>query len=382
MKRKFPALEPEGFLILLNASLATIPFNVVLAALLGFMLVYNQVPINLVSLWLAFLLLVSVVRWLNSKVCIKKKFTKSQLKKALFLFTLLTFLAGCSWGSAYLLFLPHVDLSHETLIILVLGGMSAGAIASLSAYLPAYYAYVVPIFSPILAYNFFMFEIDRFLLGLMYFLFIVVIFVTANISSRLQQSNFRLGKEKDSLINKLTQTNVKLEKSMQTARRLSITDPLTRLFNRRYFDMVFINELKRAQREDYALNLVLIDIDNFKTINDNYGHPSGDEFLIYVAKTLKKSVRRSNDFLFRLGGDEFALILANSRPDKVLPLCNNIQKQFTANNPYKNVTLSMSLVSNYASSKLDKEAIVTLADRTLYQAKKEGKNRIIHQISQ
>lgn len=388
MKRNFhTSLEADGLLMLLEDSLGSIPFNLVLAVLLGLELIYNHVPVHLVVFWLGVIFCISLSRWTNSKIVIKNKYYLTQTNITLSCFILLTCLMGLAWGSTYLFFLPYVNMTQETIIILVLGGMSAGAIASLSVCIPAYYAYVLPMFLPVVAYNLYTLNMDRLLLGVMYLLFVVMVFITAKINSLRLRTNFKLGKEKDVLIkekdiliNELTLMNLKLEKSIGKVKVMSITDSLTGLYNRRYFDLVFDIELKRAQREKYAINLVLIDIDNFKYINDTYGHPSGDKFLIYIANTLKNSMNRPNDSIFRLGGDEFALILGHMSPDRVLPFCSKVQERFNINNEYRNVTMSMGAVGVNVCSMMDVQAIVTIADQTLYQAKKDGKNLIVSKI--
>lgn len=366
----------EGFLLLLEGSLSSIPFNVVLALLLGLDFIYNNVPLTLIGFWFTIILILSVARLVNSWLCIKNKSYITNPRTSLIRFLTLTFLMGLAWGASYFIFLPYINDMHETIFMLILGGMSAGAIASLSVYLPAYYAYVSPMIFPIIIYNFYLFQVDRAVLATMYLLFVIMVFLTARINSHLLHMTFELSQEKDVLINELTLMNLKLEKSVEEVRTLSITDSLTGLFNRRYFDMIFSTELGRAKRDKYPISLVFIDIDNFKYINDTFGHPVGDEFLIYVANSLKESLKRANDTLFRLGGDEFAAILANMPVEDVVTFCAVIQDLFNKKNKYKNVTLSMGIICISSIKTIDQQSIVTAADRTLYQAKQAGKNQI------
>lgn len=370
------SLASEGFLLLLEGSLSSIPFNVILALLLSLDFVYNQVPVKLVYIWLAIITIVSAIRWLSSKIVIKNQYYIAYHTRCLRYFMSLTFLMGLSWGASYFIFIPYISSTHETIFMLILGGMSAGAIASLSIYLPAYYAYVTPMILPIIIYNFYLLQMDKAVLAMMYTLFIIMIFLTARINSHLLHMTLTLGKEKDVLINELTLMNAKLEKSVAEVRTMSITDSLTGLFNRRYFDMIFSNELSRAKRGKYPISLVFIDIDNFKYVNDTFGHPSGDDFLVYVAGSLKQALKRANDTVFRLGGDEFAAILSNMPSEDVMSFCAIIQDKFNANNQHKNVTLSMGIISISSRSALDQQTIITAADKTLYQAKKAGKNQI------
>lgn len=376
-RRDKSSLSPEGFVLLLEGSLSAIPFNIIVGLLLGLDFLYNNGPVGVLGIWLSIITGLSIFRWIFSKVIITKEYFRTHYRASLSLFLILTCFMGTMWGASYFIFLPYVSSTYETLIMLVLGGMSAGAIASLSIYLPAYYLYVIPMFVPIIIYNFYLLQPEKAILAVMYTMFVVMVLVTARINAHLLQITMKLNKEKDVLINEMTLTNLKLEKSISEVHTLSITDSLTGLFNRRYFDMIFNKELGRAKRNNHRISLVFIDIDNFKYINDTFGHPCGDDFLIYVANTLKSSIQRSSDTVFRLGGDEFAAILANINPNDVVRYSSFIQELFNRSNQYKNVTLSMGIISISALNSSDHQSIITAADRTLYQAKKAGKNIII-----
>jgi diguanylate cyclase (GGDEF)-like protein len=374
------SLGVEGFLLLLKGTLSSIPFNIIGASLLSIDFVYNQIPIHLVFVWFSVIFFLSIGRWFYNQIVIVNKYYQTHYDLTRLLFLFFIFLTGLVWGAAFFIFLPVVNITQQAIIALVLGGMAAGAIAALSIYLPAFYAYVLSMFLPIIVYDFYLFELDTIIIALLYSMFLIMVFITAKINSRLLHASFKLDKEKDVLINELKVTNLKLEKSIDEVRAMSITDSLTGLYNRRYFDMIFYNELKKARRNQYAINLVLIDIDNFKYVNDTFGHPSGDDFLIYVANSLKKSLRRADDIIFRLGGDEFALVLSHMLADDVVLFCDTLQNRFSDSNQYKNVTLSMGIISISSFNRLDIESVITAADRTLYQAKKDGKNKIVAKV--
>lgn len=377
MKAWQPHLHDESVVLLFESSLKSIPFNVILALFMTASLLYNKVPLILVSSWFAAVVIVAAMRLAYSKYVIRHGYEKTKIKQQLALFLVMTILTGLVWSACYFIFRSHINGVHEAIVMLVLGGMSAGAIASLSVYLPAYYAYILPMFLPIIVYNAYSMEFDRIILATMYLLFVTMLMITAKINSRLLHKTFELSEEKDALIKELTVSNHKLEKSIEEIKLMSITDSLTGLYNRRYFDSTLKNEISRAKRNSQTLNLILIDVDNFKYINDTFGHPYGDNFLVYVAESLKHSVRRSSDIVFRLGGDEFAAVLSNMPPEDAISMCAYIQNQFSSNNKHHNVTLSMSIVSilsNYSSAI---ENIISTADQALYQAKENGKNQIV-----
>ncbi|KTD15126.1 components of sensory transduction system [Legionella gratiana] len=373
-------IDKESFFVLLKGTLVSIPFNVIGAALLSLDFLYHNVANRIVFSWFGAILFLSIGRLIFNRVVIVKKYYQTHFDLTLFLFLVFIFVTGLTWSAAFFIFLPITNSTQQAILALVLGGLSAGAIASLAIYLAAFYAYVLPMLVPIIIYNLYLLQPDKVITGILYSMFLIMVCITARVSSGLLHTTFKLGREKDILIKELKLSNLKLEKSIEEARAMSITDSLTGLYNRRYFDMIFHNEFKKAQRNQYAINLVLIDIDNFKYINDTFGHPSGDDFLIYVANSLKISAKRANDIVFRLGGDEFALILSNMRPTEVLLFCDALQQRFSNNNQYTNVTMSMGIISIASFHSLDLQTVISAADQTLYQAKKDGKNKIIAKV--
>ncbi|WP_192877330.1 GGDEF domain-containing protein [Legionella pneumophila] len=361
----------ESMTLLVEGSLRAIPLNIILATLLAIDLVYNNVPALIIEAWIFGIVFISMVRSLFCWKIIKWGVEQNKIQSTLLKFFFLTFVMGSIWGTCYFITLPYLNDLHEFIIILVFGGMCAGAIASLSVYLPAYYAYVFPMLIPVIIYNYALLDLDRTILATMFLIFIAMLIISARINNRLLNQNFRLFNEKELLISEL--------------KVMTITDSLTGLYNRRYFDTLFPQEFNRARRNQYFLSLVSIDADNFKLINDNLGHPFGDKVLISIADLLKKIFRRSNDILFRLGGDEFAIIIANQPIKDTISICQAIKNPFKTENNYgsneqllmSHVTLSIGIVYIHFESSASVEHAITVADKALYQAKKNGKNQIV-----
>ncbi|HAT8585161.1 TPA: diguanylate cyclase [Legionella pneumophila] len=361
----------ESMTLLVEGSLRAIPLNIILATLLAIDLVYNNVPALIIEAWIFGIVFISMVRSLFCWKIIKWGVEQNKIQSTLLKFFFLTFVMGSIWGTCYFITLPYLNDLHEFIIILVFGGMCAGAIASLSVYLPAYYAYVFPMLIPVIIYNYALLDLDRTILATMFLIFIAMLIISARINNRLLNQNFRLFNEKELLISEL--------------KVMTITDSLTGLYNRRYFDTLFPQEFNRARRNQYFLSLVSIDADNFKLINDNLGHPFGDKVLISIADLLKKIFRRSNDILFRLGGDEFAIIIANQPIKDTISICQAIKNPFKTENNYgsneqllmSHVTLSIGIVYIHFESSASVEHAIIVADKALYQAKKNGKNQIV-----
>jgi diguanylate cyclase (GGDEF)-like protein len=149
------------------------------------------------------------------------------------------------------------------------------------------------------------------------------------------------------------------------------TDPLTGLYNRRFFDDFFEKELNRSVRYSHRLALVVFDLHQFKDVNDRYGHPQGDLLLQMAAATLRKSLRTS-DYAFRIGGDEFALLLPQSDPEQAAALSRRVRAAYAAAiEPLQmGVPLAMDFgLSVYPDDGELKEVLIRVADERLYQLK-------------
>jgi diguanylate cyclase (GGDEF)-like protein/PAS domain S-box-containing protein len=172
-----------------------------------------------------------------------------------------------------------------------------------------------------------------------------------------------------------------------TATRLaqinSITDDLTGLKNRRYFNMLFMEEQRRAHREGRTLTLMLVDVDSFKGYNDCYGHPQGDLVLASVARTLETALHRPADLAFRIGGDEFACLFATKAEQDSVDLAERICTDFAAQNiahlhnaPHGKATLSAGLAFFPPGTEIPMSSAYQLADLALYRAKHLGRNTV------
>jgi diguanylate cyclase (GGDEF)-like protein/PAS domain S-box-containing protein len=162
--------------------------------------------------------------------------------------------------------------------------------------------------------------------------------------------------------------------------QLAMTDYLTNLYNRRYFMQRGTEEFKRSRRNNHPLSLLMIDIDEFKKVNDTYGHESGDMVLQQVAATLKSSMRET-DILGRMGGEEFAVLLPDTLLREAALLARRIL-QVVANTPFEvpNVSLTITISIGVAVITDEMSGVDDLlrnADAALYTAKHNGRNRVM-----
>ncbi|MGA3043903.1 MAG: diguanylate cyclase, partial [Bryobacteraceae bacterium] len=166
-------------------------------------------------------------------------------------------------------------------------------------------------------------------------------------------------------------------------KKLSFTDPLTGLVNRRIFDQTLERECSRVGRTNSPLSLIMIDVDHFKALNDSLGHQKGDEYLILLAAELKRLCRRRMDTAARCGGEEFAIVLPDTGPDHAVEFAESVRLALAAldlphpaspTTPF--LTVSVGVATATRDARFTSEALVADADRALYAAKKAGRNRV------
>ena len=181
---------------------------------------------------------------------------------------------------------------------------------------------------------------------------------------------------------------LELEKSLKKAnneiRILSITDHLTGCYNRGYIGEHLPREITRAHRYKHPLSVIISDIDHFKKVNDSYGHQAGDHVLREFVRLLKGSVRNNVDWLARYGGEEFMIVLPETDLKDTMMLCEKL-RMIVENNifTYKETNIRITASFGFAGSGLvgscnDKivDEMINRADKYLYQAKQEGRNRV------
>jgi diguanylate cyclase (GGDEF)-like protein len=177
-------------------------------------------------------------------------------------------------------------------------------------------------------------------------------------------------------LRELSETNNELEKK-------NALDALTGIKNRSYFDKKYVAEIRRSRREQTALSVAMVDIDHFKSINDNYGHLVGDVCIQHTAKLIQSALKRPSDQACRYGGEEFSIILPNTDRAGAIRLLENIREELEnsvvqADGHNIKMTLSGGVASAKQPLSGNESALLALADKALYEAKQQGRNRIVH----
>lgn len=173
----------------------------------------------------------------------------------------------------------------------------------------------------------------------------------------------------------------RLSAANQELERISNTDSLTQIANRRCFDRQLSREWRRLQREKQPLALILCDIDYFKLFNDTYGHPSGDTCLVAVAQALKRCLKRPADLVARYGGEEFVVLLPNTELAGAIEVVEQMQGAIAtlaiADAPTHHLTLSFGIYAIVPQPSIKVTTALALADQALYAAKQAGRNQYV-----
>lgn len=179
-----------------------------------------------------------------------------------------------------------------------------------------------------------------------------------------------------------TRVMLRLRAQMRAIEQRAIVDSLTGLYNQNYLGSAINRELKRCQRYKLTLSCLMIDVDDFKQINDTHGHLGGDEVLRTLGRLLQTTLR-GYDFAVRYGGDEFLVVLAQNHPQGAAFVAERIREMvahymfFPRSSPPNPVTISIGVASLPGETLNAADRLIEAADQALYQAKAAGKNRVM-----
>ncbi len=200
----------------------------------------------------------------------------------------------------------------------------------------------------------------------------------------LAQTFNKMADEHQRTHQRIIRMNVELEERVQRRTRLlhelASREPLTGLYNRRYFNEMFERHFSQSVRHGAELTCVMIDLDDFKRVNDRFGHHTGDEVLVLLAATLTSQLR-AEDVPARFGGDELIVILPQTDSEHARALAERVCERFEAllhqKLPDVRTSLSIGIAGRILTGAADTRALVRLADRSLYEAKDAGKNCVV-----
>jgi len=213
------------------------------------------------------------------------------------------------------------------------------------------------------------------------YLFALPVLIDKNIEQYgIRRENARLQREQEATLSELHTKNAQLEDSLRRLEQMATTDHLTGLANRRRFGEILPRYYAQAVRYEHDLACCMADLDNYKQINDTRGHQAGDELLVLTAGVINSSLRAS-DVAARYGGDEFVMLLPHTSVERGHDVAERIRHELKTRSMAlwgsSGVTLSVGIASLAACRPDSAEQLVTLADRALYEAKQQGRDRIV-----
>lgn len=344
---------------------AMIAMLIVSSAYVGIFIKF--VPLFILLVWLVFQVLLAIYRFYNAKVLKEALVQKDGIKthKHEIYFLLSNVFQASMWTIASLLAVIYAPQPFELVTFVMMIGIITAAALSMSslysAYLIFFFLMIIPQVMIMLYYG----EHQHIGLAILSLIFIpaIILLSKAIYSSRLSA----------------IRANDALEKNVEELHKLSITDSLTNIYNRRYFFEASKNLILLAFRERKKVSLLMLDIDYFKKINDIYGHHVGDFILISVVNDIKNIIR-SSDIFARVGGEEFTILLndtpinsARGIAEKIRAIIEN--KNFIYNTTAINITVSIGVAElNQQNNSI--EELYKEADKQLYKAKENGRNRV------
>jgi diguanylate cyclase (GGDEF)-like protein len=288
-------------------------------------------------------------------------------------------LSGIGWGLSCAILLVGTSPNTQAITMAVAGAIAQGAAGraylmpgtalvnialivgqmSIGAYVQGNYIYIPAFF--------------------LFFIFLAS-FIMQMVKNRLSQLHAE--QTADRLYQEITEKNELLRIANETLATKAYEDPLTGLANRRKFDLVIAETLADARQGASPVSLLLIDVDHFKSFNDTYGHQSGDECLQLLSKEICNAISSEGALVARYGGEEFVAILpgCDLAEAKIIAERARIAARLTSLETLPNApprqTISIGLVSWEAGPATTRETLLAAADTALYQAKKQGRNRV------
>jgi len=339
--------------------------GIIANASLGIILVWTlwgNVPQFIALIWLGVNLVVNILRLLLTLYVLKLELINEQSWKRWATTHMVAIgITSSVWGSAAFLFYIEGSIEFQVFFALIVVGMTSAALPMVAIYLPSYIAYFLPSMIPLMGV--FIAEGDKLHvhMAILVGIYILTMLTTARqYYARIVES-----------------TSARMQLDLQAH-----VDALTGLANRRAFDKLLDKEWRRMLRTRQPLSLLLVDIDFFKAYNDAFGHQAGDDCLKQIAVTVEDVFRRSGDFVARLGGEEFVALVPVTDSCTVAKLAEEVREAvfslgISHPNPDKDcVTISIGLSTTIPNSNLNVSALYESADKALYAAKDEGRNRV------
>lgn len=347
-------------------------FALLVVSMIYFYIFIEFIPLYILTIWFVFQMVLVLGRFYNIKQFEKYLVQQAQapaqtaLKKHQSCFVWLNLFQALMWSISSVLVVVFAPQPYELVSLVMSIGIITAAALSMSTLYFAYLVFFFAMLTPQVIILFYYSEHQHFALIALTLIFIPAIILLSKAIYQAHLTNIKV--------------NDDLEKTVKELHKLSMIDPLTNIYNRRYFFKVSKDLITLAQRERKNVVLMMVDIDYFKNINDAYGHDAGDYILINVVKEIENVLRKSDVFA-RVGGEEFAILLHDTSIAGANVIAEKIRftiekSRFNYNEITIKLTLSIGL-SALSEQSNSIERLYTIADKHLYIAKESGRNKVV-----
>lgn len=354
-----------------------IPIQVlgVATAIIAVVMLRNVADLSLLYRWFFAVVAVTTLRlWLNYRFS-KLSETGADSSRWGWFYIAGTFVSGVLWGTLSLFYSPCWPAEQQVVLFVIYTGIIAGVFNTNSSVAWAFRAFYLP---PV---GMLMYVMLSHADGLAELVVLFVIYIVLmDVSSRRYHQRLTEALRIRVVNEALAKA---LDKSNQRLRELSERDELTSLHNRRSMDRKLRDEWSRLYRSGQPLSLLYIDMDYFKQYNDTYGHIKGDEVLNRAADMFRQHAQRATDMAARFGGEEFAIVLPETEYSVALQIAEHVRRsveslriEHSASAVSEHVTASVGVATMIPVKDTDVTALQAEADRALYEAKTNGRNRV------
>ncbi len=364
-------IKREQFRLLAAHLPVVLPASLLAAVLVGWGF-WGRVESWILFSWLACLLLLAGARTFMSRWFMKHADRADRYWQMKWFLLTGAALSGIVWGAAGVFFFDPDDAYGFAFLVIILGGLLAGALGSHSYYFPSFVAFAVPEFVPLI-WEFSHQEGEMYTLIML----VMLLFLSLNLyySKKYEDmvvSSIRLRFANDSLLNELRASNRELHQH-------SYTDPLTGIGNRRQFDLDMEQTWQVTETTGARVCLILMDVDHFKAYNDEFGHPQGDRVLQEIARVMLRvcEEHKVRGRPMRIGGEEFALLLKGDleKAREIAEIMRQAVRNLSGEGERITASFGVAMVCPVEGG--TRKMLFQSADQALYQAKAGGRDRVV-----
>lgn len=329
-----------------------------------------------IKIWFLALCIIILFRSLLTFFFYRSSKPESKFNLWLNLYIIGAFLNGLGWGLLGTTLFSYENSLQHTLSLVILCGITSGAVPLLSHFCITALAFLLPALLPLILEQFLQQNNLNILFGFAVTVYLIYLIVLSIKTHKIMALSIGLRYENDSLLASLSNAKSELEYINHQLELTATHDPLTRIANRELFIKTLNNAIQFSTLTSKPLFLFYLDIDMFKQVNDQHGHTYGDLLLIAVTRRIKHILRKDDTFS-RLGGDEFTIILVDTNEKQIKHIarriCESIARPFNINDKIIQVYTSIG-ISQYPTDGTNADDLIYLADKAMYYTKRNSGN--------